>query len=318
MERDLFFDRLRGVAILCVVLIHAMTSKGSFELVIRQIIAFAVPIFIFISGYFMSNKEIQSLKEYIEFLKKRVNKVVIPYILWTIAAIGLNFVQGENLTVYKVVKMFLLGTSMTPFYFIIVILQLYLLMPLLKKLNIWVALSMNIISLVVLYILSFNGYFLKFPYYALPLTMWIGYFSLGMAIKQKKYNFKISYTLLFIIISFALSVIESIMISDFAFSTVKISSFLYSISLILFLLTIKNKFVKSIFLVKLGNYAFGIYFMHMFALIVLGKILSKINLALPLKTTIIFILAIVICYITIDICKKILPKKINQMLGFNL
>ena len=70
MERDLFFDRLRGLAILCVVLIHTITSRGIVALVIRQVIAFAVPIFSFISGYFMASKEINNFSDYIDFLKK--------------------------------------------------------------------------------------------------------------------------------------------------------------------------------------------------------------------------------------------------------
>jgi len=54
VNRDTFFDNLRGVAILCVIAIHVNSSgnlNGSYGLIIRQLIAFAVSVLIFISRY---------------------------------------------------------------------------------------------------------------------------------------------------------------------------------------------------------------------------------------------------------------------------
>jgi len=64
-ERIEYFDFLRGIAIIFVIAIHSFTSFTISEsntiiyhlgIVWRQIIGCAVPIFLAISGYFMSSK----------------------------------------------------------------------------------------------------------------------------------------------------------------------------------------------------------------------------------------------------------------------
>lgn len=71
IKRDLYFDQLRGIAIIPVVLIHTTGTMASFNenswnfnflFTLRQILNFAVALFIFISGYFLSKKSIQSKK----------------------------------------------------------------------------------------------------------------------------------------------------------------------------------------------------------------------------------------------------------------
>ena len=242
----------------------------------------------------------------------------MPYILWTIAAIVFKFLQGTDLSMGQIVRMFIFGTGMVPYYFIIVILQFYILLPVLKRINLWIALSLNVLSLVALYVLNFAGYILPFPYYALPFTMWIGYFVIGIELRRKQYNFNIAYISIFLIVSLVLSIVESVMISNFAFSTVKISSFLYSMAVIIFFMNIKKHFIQSKLLVKLGSDAFGIFFTHMFFLIVFRKLLSEFQLATALVQIICYFLTISCSYIAISVSKKILPKQVNQSVGFNL
>jgi surface polysaccharide O-acyltransferase-like enzyme len=64
-----YFDFLRGIAIIFVVAIHSFTPFSISEsntlnyhlaIIWRQIIGCAVPIFLAISGYFMSNKDINT------------------------------------------------------------------------------------------------------------------------------------------------------------------------------------------------------------------------------------------------------------------
>ena len=68
-----YFDFLRGIAILFVISIHSFTPFSisesntlSYHLAIiwRQIIGCAVPIFLAISGYFMSNKDVNTQSKY--------------------------------------------------------------------------------------------------------------------------------------------------------------------------------------------------------------------------------------------------------------
>lgn len=78
-ERVEYYDVLRGISIIAVISIHATgvldnlynISKISFHIAViwRQIVGFAVPLFLAISGYFLSNKPILSKKQYFNFLK---------------------------------------------------------------------------------------------------------------------------------------------------------------------------------------------------------------------------------------------------------
>ena len=55
-ERIAYFDFLRGLAIMMVVGIHTYTL-GEDSTVVRQLLNAAVPLFIAISGYFLSQKK---------------------------------------------------------------------------------------------------------------------------------------------------------------------------------------------------------------------------------------------------------------------
>ena len=85
-SRDLSFDAFRGLAIIAVVAIHAMSvfewgpSKTGvwdpFSVITyyRQSLSLAVPVFIFISGYWASIKPIESLSDYRIFLIKKLSR----------------------------------------------------------------------------------------------------------------------------------------------------------------------------------------------------------------------------------------------------
>lgn len=71
-----YFDFLRGIAIVMVVLIHC-TGIINFEgannimtMAFRECLNCAVPIFIAISGYFMCLKPVDNPKDYLSFIKK--------------------------------------------------------------------------------------------------------------------------------------------------------------------------------------------------------------------------------------------------------
>lgn len=52
-----YYQFIRGICILCVIMIHVIYKTdsvyiNSFNIVVRRIIDFSVPVFLFISGYF--------------------------------------------------------------------------------------------------------------------------------------------------------------------------------------------------------------------------------------------------------------------------
>ncbi|KNY24841.1 acyltransferase [Pseudobacteroides cellulosolvens] len=323
MDRDLFFENLRGIAILCVIAIHVISSgniNGYYGLTVRQLIAFAVPVFVFISGYWMGKKEIETTNQYFEFIKKRLSKILVPYIIWSIIAIAFKMLMGESFNLVDIIKIFVFAEGMGPFYFIIVIMQLYILLPLLKKMSLWLALTINLMSISVLYIMHYNGYEFQSIRYALPCTMWIFFFVLGIWF-NKKNSFNNAFVCIFLIATFALSMIESLVLKYFAFSTIKLSSFLYSIAIIIAFFTLKDRFRSKTILTSIGEFSFGIYFTHMFVLIPILKVLGKVSFIRniePLYHVIAIMIVGAICYIAIFVSKKTIPGRINQSVGFNL
>ncbi len=127
---------------LCVVMIHILSgcingyTKGTFlsaaSFSLSRSITFAVPAFIMSSAIKMSSKFTDKSLYYIGFMKGRIKKVYLPYIIWSIIYY-LYFVFHRNYFPFNIKDMLLYilnGEIAAPFYFIIVIMQFYLFMPL--------------------------------------------------------------------------------------------------------------------------------------------------------------------------------------------
>ena len=131
-ERNLYFDYLKGVAILMVMGIHTFIGGGftSFHEYlntdIRQVLNCAVPIFIACSGYFLANKKLNEKLEITSFYKKQISRVYIPCLLWSIPWFTLH-ILGGNGVVSGILNLVFCGFSV--FYFVILMIQYYLLLP---------------------------------------------------------------------------------------------------------------------------------------------------------------------------------------------
>ena len=134
-ERIIWFDFLRGVAILMVVSIHtfaATVQNGSqandLTILLRQVLNCAVPLFLAISGYFLARKK--SERSYLQFWKRQIPKVYIPTLIWSLPYLALYIWQGNDWL--KGILIFaVFGFSI--YYFIALIVQYYLLFPVLQK-----------------------------------------------------------------------------------------------------------------------------------------------------------------------------------------
>lgn len=128
-KRNEYFDFLRGLAILMVVAIHTYNLNTD-GIVIRQLLNTAVPIFIAISGYFLSQKAMGSQGEYIRFLKKQLPKVYYPVLLWSLPLLVISIIQGK-LILANVILFLVCGMSI--YYFVAFIMQCYVVLPLVKN-----------------------------------------------------------------------------------------------------------------------------------------------------------------------------------------
>ena len=136
-ERIQYFDFLRGLAIIMVIGIHTYNPvpfdsiAHVWSINMRELINFAVPLFLAISGFFIGKKQIESPKQYFAFLKKQIPRVYVPLLLWSFPMVVLMITNGQS-WITSCIKGLLCATF-GPYYFICLIIQFYILHPLFAK-----------------------------------------------------------------------------------------------------------------------------------------------------------------------------------------
>lgn len=193
-------DFTRVIAMLAVITIHVTSTyitRHSNTLILgmnlafllNQVTRFAVPLFILVSGVSLGLKGESG--SFGAFLRGRLVKIGIPYAVWSaLYLLYQNHSDLSALSVRSVFRTFLLGQAAPHLYFIVIIFQLYLLVPLLKR---WVKRA-PCASLLGSFLISYGiqklFYFLKYdvdwipdlirPYLWMLFPTWIFYFVLGL------------------------------------------------------------------------------------------------------------------------------------------
>lgn len=116
---------LRGLAILAVVIIHTMPS-GMYTVLLRPFFNFAVGLFLFLSGM------LSDVNKYNP--KKRILKVIVPYILWTLIYIVIKDFSNPTQIPVEFIKHLITGRAASTTYFIPLYCEFTLLIPLIDKL----------------------------------------------------------------------------------------------------------------------------------------------------------------------------------------
>lgn len=133
---------LRGIGVLAVIAIHITATCFSYPIdskthliygILNKFCGFAVPLFLFISAFVLmkGTKERGTLKIG-EFYLKRFKKTVLPYFVWTIIYLLYLKFNGTFLGIKEpklFIKYFFLGGAYYHLYFMPVIIQLYLVFP---------------------------------------------------------------------------------------------------------------------------------------------------------------------------------------------
>ena len=312
---------IRASCIICVILGH--TVNGIQAVITRPVINFCVAMFIFLSGY-LTKMEIPNLKD---FYFKRISKVAIPYVIWTVIY-SLLFWGGFK----KFMVDLLTARAGIQFYYIFVYIQLVLLTPLVIKLlkskyN-WIGWFITPVFIIVAsYICYFNGINIR-TFKKTIFLSWFIYYYLGMAIKNKIINYHISEkkTMILYIISLLCCLSEAFAWYyldnnlDMATTQLKLSSILVAISAeflgYIFITSDKitiNDTKLTRFLIMIGDSAFGIYFSHYAIIRLLNMIPGYSSLMFfPLNSIITFIISLIL----ILICRKFLSPKILGYLAF--
>jgi len=334
LSKNLLFQEIRGVCIIAVIFIHlpsAIENTNSFDywLSFRKIVEFPVAVFIFISGYFLN---IDKEKGLCYFYKKKFLRLAIPYFLWTILYSLLFLGENADWSVGRILDIVLFGGASGHLYFISILLQLIVISPVIvyafdykKKLLQIILLSITPLYLVFIYMSNiYYGYSIFTPYKSLP--AWILFYILGIAYRRQYFSFRASHSLIFllVLISLIIAIAESHLLiymgcsPGFASSQVTIGSFVFAIAVIALLLN-KSEDSYNRFLVKAGNYSFGIYLIHIFFLMLMYRIIpTSADLPYFIINQIVYaLLTFVLSYFTVLLVNKYMGHKIVRYIGFN-
>ena len=215
------FLYLNGLAILAVILFHAsgwgFTAMFSWShrylppqtnpfiqidtlpyyilRIIEQLVVFCIPAFLFVSGFFVAFTTPAKKKQISwKTVFNRIKFLYIPFALWTTFILLTNILQGRNPGVFDVIKFFLTGSITPAYYFVILLIQFYLLSPILIPIarNHWKKLFIATAILQILFH-AFQYFVILFPQNAAITTIFqflpkwffpvrLFWFSLGLII----------------------------------------------------------------------------------------------------------------------------------------
>jgi surface polysaccharide O-acyltransferase-like enzyme len=192
-KRIFYFDELRALAILLVVLCHVVILYRPFtyDNSVAAIPGFlyilthvAVPIFFMLSGALLLNRNYTLT----DFYKKRFTRIILPFILWGgVACIGSYFVLGSDFTeVYKIIT----GKERWT-WFVWTMIGMYLILPVvnsfIKEYKLQGAFYFILIWFVTILLQTFQ----KYPFHRLELgyfSGYMGYMVLGYYLANKEFK----------------------------------------------------------------------------------------------------------------------------------
>lgn len=345
--RDTSFEAFRGIAILLVVFAHCGVIGWDFRdataghwnyyysLFVRQAVMCTLPIFLFVSGYWLANSRCASFKDYRVFIRKRLMRILIPYLFWSLFFYAMSSLRGQPHSVSDLAFKLITGQVEAPYFFILMLIQLYLITPFLIRL-LDTEVSFAIIALVhalfvaFLYALRFwVDDDISFTYIKMPFLSWLSLFSLGIVLRRRPdalERMKASWFAFAAVLFLGLSLIEGGLLIgsgsfEFGISDIKYTTLLYGAATVLFLFKVRERVHWPRVLVFMGKYAFGIYFIHGFFVRGFHKALQPHVPALyqvqPLYQTAVFCAALGVCCAIILATRRIIgSERAGKWLGF--
>lgn len=328
-----YWDNWKGIAIIAVVAIHASSGTETFQessfnwifgLTLRQMIDFAVPIFLAMSGYFAEKSSKMPLAS---FYRSRFVRILIPYLIWTAIFLAIK-TPTEAPSPIDIFKGVFFGTAIVVGYFVIVLIQFVVITPLLSKIDkpsshLAIMTATSIIGTVfIYYFTAFNPDHLisKFPAYALPFFVWYPFYHAGFFVSRYSTDMEIGAifrkTLIFCAAaSLLLSMAEGLYWAhannySFGASQLKASSMLASMFIFLSVVAFKDHATllsRHSYLTWLGANSYAIYLMHMLFLPLIQRTLMMTHDLQPIFILSSTAITLILCTGLIKLFQSILP-----------
>lgn len=326
MLKKLNMDKFRILCAIFIIAIHTypfVTVNQNLEIIFTHIICrVGVPFFLMVTGYFVLPKAINNKQKLVEYTKK----ILKIYILSILLYLPINIYSGNiSNSILEIIKyIFINGTFYHLWYFPALILGIWIVYYLIKKLN-----KKTIVTiLLVLYIIGlfgdsyyklgnsinfvslfYNVIFNIFDYtrnglFYTPIFLYLGY-----AFNTRK--LKIKNSLVLFIISLILMIIEGLIINHYhiqkhdSMYIMLIPVMIFLFSLILNTSTSNNK--------KLRNLSTIIYIIHPL-IIVLVRLLSKVfSLEIMVTNSLVHFVLVTILSILFSIIYEKIKSKLLKL-----
>lgn len=309
-----YYQYIRGLCILMVLLIHTLYKTDSnyinfFNIALRRIINFTVPVFIFLAGYFTK------YDNYKTFYSKKIRRLIIPLLVWKIIYAIIELIKRKP-NIIGMIKTVLFGGF--HLYYIIVLVLLVLITPLLinyinkekNKIRLYLPLIITLLYniFITYYYIKTNHNFILYNYHIFG---WFSYYYLGLLLNYKKIEINNKHLYIFCIIGLIITIIEGILIYkrlnyyDLATSQITISNYIYSIIVCLIIKRNDNILLKDNIISSFGDLSYGIYLSHILVVSIIKKIVAYLDLNYYINITLIYVLLIITTYFTNTIYYKL-------------
>lgn len=341
--RYVYSDLLKIISAFTVVFLHTtcniynqFSPEWNKQLVINTLTTFAVPCFMLISGAFLLNKEEENIGV---FYKKRLPKIIIPTLFWSIIFILFRaMILGEELSIKAALFEMIYKEQYWHLWFMYPLITLYIISPILQMLykrtndreKIYIISVVFVLPGLILTVVTtmmkwipMSQLFWGFP--------WLGYFFLGAvltAIPVSKYIEKRKWIIVGLIGSYYLLFVCTYVISQVAkqprkdfFGGDKLPVMLFAISVFCLMYSYEGRLQKisqkmKKIIATVASVSMGIYFVHPLVMHFVGNIkilgIEFTNnqgsiVSMFLGAVVYFIVSFVICYIAskIPVLKKL-------------
>lgn len=272
-------DYIRFIACLAVMIVHITATgitgyiHGSFPylvmLLVNRSLKFTTPIFIFLSGVTSFYSYRKNEFKYFSFLKRRLSKVLVAYFLWCMIYYGMYIKLGYyGWDIRFFIKNVLQGTMSYHLYFVIIIVQMYIVGPLFYYLlrNTDKKIAVLMVAAV---ITMLSAEFIRFELSDRLFLKYVVFYMLGIyvTLERDKFLSFVERHKAYVVVGYLATCLAYVAVSYYDMSITTYVWFFFSSASVFFVyyvgLVMKKLFEKYYSFIKLfGQSSYYIYLMH--------------------------------------------------------